>query len=198
MTAATATPSTGSVPRHALRRGTRGFAAFVQFITGMAVLAVAVFVLPRSAVDPQLLTVLVPLAIVFGLAHLVAVYGVIRRRAWVVALSLYLLAIGAGAIGVGLVFLRAGIDPVTGGAAAAGGGAQTLGLFAWLAGSWLVAARFTVRGMAAPEPRRMLDHEARALELASEASSRRGVFPMVAYARWAHPAYGSHATDASR
>ena len=30
---------------------------------------------------------------------------------------------------------------------------QVFGLFVWLAGSWLVAARFVVHGMAPPEPR---------------------------------------------
>ncbi len=198
MTAATALP-TGSVPGHALRRGTRGFAAVVQFLAGMTVLSIAFLVLPGSAIDGQLLTVLVPLAIAFGLAHLVAVYGVVGRRSWAASLSLYLLAIGAGAVGIGLVMLRAGIDPVTGRtiAAGAGAGAQTLGLFVWLAGSWLVAARFTVRGMAAPE-RRVVDLEARVAELANEATARRGVFPMIAYARWAHPGYGSPSADASR
>lgn len=195
MTSATAL-STGSVPRHALRRGTRGFAAVVQFLAGMTVLSIAFLVLPGSAIDGQLLTVLVPLGIVFGLAHLVAVYGVLRRRRWAASLSLYLLAIGAGALGIGLVMLRAGIDPVTGTEITAGAGAQTLGLFVWLAGSWLVAARFTVRGMAAPE-RRAVDLEARAAALAPEATARRGVFPIIAHARWAHPGYGQPAGQQS-
>ena len=196
MTAAATVLPAGSVPRHALRRGTRGFAAVVQFLAGMTALSIAVLVLPASAIDGRLLTVLVPLGIVFGVAHLVAVYGVLRRRSWSVALSLYLLAIGAGAIGIGLVMLRAGIDPVTGTQLATGAGAQTLGLFVWLAGSWLVAARFTVRGMAAPE-RRAVDLETRAAELANEATARRGVFPMIAYARWAHPGYGRTADPQS-
>ena len=193
MTAAAPLP-TGSVPRHALRRGTRGFAAVVQFLAGMTVLSIAFLVLPASAIDGRILTVLVPLGIVFGIAHLVAVYGVLRRRSWAASLALYLLAIGAGAVGIGLVMLRAGIDPVTG--SATGAGAQTLGLFAWLAGSWLVAARFTVRGMAAPQ-RRAVDLDARAEELAREATARRGVFPMIAYARWAHPGYGRPAGQQS-
>lgn len=189
-------PPTGSVPRHALRRGTRGFAAVVQFLAGMTVLSIAFLVLPGSAIDGRLLTVLVPLGIVFGLAHLVGVYGVLRRRRWAVSLSLYLLALGAGAVGVGLVMLRAGIDPVTGSQVVGGAGAQTLGLFVWLVGSWVVAARFTVRGMAAAE-RRPVDLDARAAELAREATARRGVFPMVAHARWAHPGYGRPAGQQS-
>jgi hypothetical protein len=183
MTAAATSLPTGSVPRHALRRGTRGFAAFVLFLTGMAVLAVAFLVLPGSGIDPQLLTVLVPLAIAFGTAHLVAIVGVIRRRAWVVPLSLYLLAIGSGIVGFGLILLRAGIDPVAGTAVAGDAAFQTAGLLLWLAGSWLVSARFTVRGMAGPDRAPAEHDEARAIELATEASRRRGVFPMVAHAR---------------
>ena len=190
MTAARALP-TGFPPRHALRRGTRGFAAVVQFLTGMTVLSIAVLVLPSSAIDGRLLTVLVPLAIAFGIGHLVAVYGVLRRRAWAAPLALYLLAIGAGAIGIGLVMLRAGIDPLTGREAATGAGAQALGLFTWLAGSWLLAARFTVRGMAGPvRSRAAIELEARAVELATEATARRGVFPMGAYLGFGHPGYG--------
>jgi hypothetical protein len=100
MTAVPARP-TGSVPRHALRRGTRGFAALVLFLSAAVVLAIAGFVLPSSDLGRLALSWLIPLAIAFGIAHVVAVFG----------------------------------------------------LLVWLIGSWLVAARFAVRGMAAPERR---------------------------------------------
>ena len=152
MTAATVRPS-GPVPRHALRRGTRGFAAFVLFLTALSVLAVAAFVLPASSLDRQALTVLIPLGIAFGIAHLVAIYGTLRRRAWVAPLTLYLVAIGLGAAAFSGLLVRAGVDPFAPADVVPGGQSslETLGLVAWLAGSWLVAARFVVRGMAGPE-----------------------------------------------
>jgi hypothetical protein len=187
MTAATAR-STGPVPRHALRRGTRGFAAVVLFLTGMAVLAIAFFVLPSTAIDGAMLTVLVPLGIVFGVAHLVAVYGVVRRRAWVVPLSLYLLAIGLGVGAFVALLLRAGIDPLlpAGMVAVEGTAAGTFGLVVWLAGSWLVAARFVVRGMAAPEGRASTDAVPARGSVAPQPAIRparigRGVFTFGAY-----------------
>lgn len=184
MTATATIPSTGSVPRHALRRGTRGFAAFVLFLTGMAVLAVAFFVLPGAPIDPATLTILVPLAIAFGIAHLVAIYGVLRRRAWVVPLSLYLLAIGLGVAAFELLLLRAGINPLlpAGVAPTAQSSLEALGLTAWLAGSWLVAARFTVRGMAAPQVRRVERVTNAIVAAPAEAApAGRSVFPMGAY-----------------
>ncbi len=151
MTAAT-TPSHGPVPRHALRRGTRGFAAIVLLLTAMAVLAVALFVLPASAIDRGALTVLIPLGTVFGVAHLVAAFGALRRRAWVVSLSLYLLAIGLGVATFATLLVVTGLDPFApaGAVPTEHSRLETLGLLAWLAGSWIVAARFLVRGMAAP------------------------------------------------
>ena len=103
--------SADAVPAHALRRGTRGFAAVVLFLTGMIVFAVTAFVLPSIALSSTMLTALVLLGIGFGIAHLVAIYGVIRRRPWAVSLTLYLLAIGLGLVAFGsLLLLRAGVD----------------------------------------------------------------------------------------
>jgi hypothetical protein len=149
MSVATARPAR-TVPRYALRRGTRWFAAVVLFLTASIVLTVAGFILPASSLAPGVLTVLVPLAIVFGIAHLVAAYGIARRRAWSVSLVLYLLAIGLGVAGFGALLVVTGVDPFArpGAVASAEGRAEILGLLTWLAGSWLVAARFTMRGMA--------------------------------------------------
>ena len=185
MIAPTATRTTGPVPRHALRRGTRGFAAFVLFLTGMTVLAVAFLVLPGSAIDGPTLTVLVPLAIAFGIAHLVAIYGILHRRTWVVPLSLYLLAIGLGVAAFQLLLLRAGIEPLlpAGVAPTPDSRLEALGLTVWLAGSWVVAARFVVRGMAVPQVR-AAEPLATAVVTAAVAEPMRptrGVFPMGAY-----------------
>ena len=144
---------TAAVPAHALRRGTRGFAAVVLFLTGMIVLAVTLFVLPSSAITRQALTIIIPLGIVFGIAHVVAIYGLIRRRAWAAPLTLYLAAIGLGVAAFGGLLLVTGLDPLgrPGAEAALESRVQVLGLLLWLAGSWIVAARFAVRGMAPPE-----------------------------------------------
>ncbi len=184
MTASTATRTTGPVPRHALRRGTRGFAAFVLFLTGMTVLAVAFFVLPGSSIDGATLAILVPLAIAFGSAHLVAMYGVVRRRAWVVPLSLYLLAIGLGVAAFEILLLRAGIEPLlpAGAEATSVSRFEALGLTVWLAGSWLVAARFVVRGMAPGGTRSVTPVVTVVAEVPAPAvHAGRGVFPMGAY-----------------
>jgi hypothetical protein len=146
MTAVRARP-TGSVPRHALRRGTRGFAAVVLVLTAAIVLAIAGFVLPSSDLGRLALSWLIPLAIAFGIAHLVAVVALLRRRSWAASLTLYLAAIGIGVAAFGLLLARAGVDPFGGSAAG------VAGLLVWLIGSWLVAARFALRGMAAPEVR---------------------------------------------
>ena len=147
--------STDAVPAHALRRGTRGFAAVVLFLTGMIVFAVTASVLPSIALPRTLLTVLILLGIGFGIAHLVAIYGAVRRRDWAVSLTLYLLAIGLGLVAFGTLMLWAGLNPLaqTDAEATAQARIQVFGLFVWLAGSWIVAARFVVRGMAPPERR---------------------------------------------
>ena len=147
------TASTAAVPAHALRRGTRGFGAVVLFLTGMIVSAVTLFVLPSAAIPPDVLTILIPLAIAFSIAHFVAIYGLIRRRAWSVSLTLYVLAIGLGIAAFGCLLLLTGLDPLgrPGAEAALESRLQLVGLFAWLAGSWIVAARFAVRGMAPAE-----------------------------------------------
>ncbi len=147
--------STDAVPAHALRRGTRGFAAVVLFLTGMIVFAVTAFVLPATALSGTLLTTLVLLGIGFGIAHLVAMYGVLRRRPWAVSLTLYLLAIGLGLVTFGVLMLWARVDLLApaGLESTAQARIQVFGLFVWLAASWIVAARFVVRGMAPAERR---------------------------------------------
>jgi hypothetical protein len=155
MSLATTAP-TAAVPAHALRRGTRGFAAVVLFLTGMIVSAVTLFVLPSTALTRDVLTFLIPLAITFSVAHFVAMYGMIRRRAWSAPLTLYLAAIGLGLAAFGCLLLVTGLDPFgrPGAEAALEGRVQVVGLLVWLAGSWIVAARFAVRGMAPPDSRR--------------------------------------------
>jgi hypothetical protein len=151
----THTSSTDAVPAHALRRGTRGFAAVVLFLTGMIVFAVSAFVLPATGLPVTFLTALVLLGITFAIAHLVAMYGVLRRRQWGLNLTLYLLAIGLGLVAFASLMLWAGVDPLAqaGTDVTARERIQLFGLLVWLAASWVVAALFVVRGMAPPERR---------------------------------------------
>jgi hypothetical protein len=154
MSVTTTTP-TAAVPAHALRRGTRGFAAVVLFLTGMIVSAVTLFVLPAAAIARIPLTIILVLGIAFSIAHFVAVYGLIRRRDWAAPLTLYLTAIGLGLAAFGGLLLVTGFDPLgsAGAEATFESRVQFVGLLVWLAGSWIVAARFAVRGMAPPELR---------------------------------------------
>jgi len=110
-------------------------------------------VLPSAAMPPDVLTILIPLAIVFSIAHFVSMYGLIRRRAWSVPLTLYVLAIGLGLAAFGCLLLLTGLDPLgrPGAEAALESRVQIVALLVWLAGSWIVAARFAVRGMASPD-----------------------------------------------
>jgi len=137
--------STDAVPAHALRRGTRGFAAVVLFLTGVIVFAVTAFVIPSIALSGTLLTALVLLGIGYGIAHFVAIYGVLRRRPWAVSITLYLLAIGLGLIAFGTLMLWARVDPLAaaGAESTAPARVQVLGLFVWLAASWAGFSCFT-------------------------------------------------------
>jgi hypothetical protein len=124
----------------------------------MIVSAVTLFVLPSTALTRDVLTILIPLAIIFSIAHFVAMYGLIRRRAWSAQMTLYLAAIGLGLAAFGCLLLVTGLDPL--GRPNADGAlesrVQILGPLVWLAGSWIVAARFAVRGMAPADSRREL------------------------------------------
>ena len=137
------------LPRYAHRRGTRGFAAFVTLLAGFVVLGVGAVVLPTTALDRLALSWLIPLTVAFGLAHLVAGYGLIRGRTWSGSLTGYLAAIGLGIAAYGLLLLLTGQDPFgatsrlpSGRAWAAG-----LGLIVWMTGLWIVAARFAYRAV---------------------------------------------------
>ncbi len=136
--------STTSLPRYAHRRGTRGFAAFVVTLAGLVVLGVGAVVLPNTTIDSLALSWLVPLTVAFGLAHFVAAYGLIRRRAWSAALTGYLAAIGLGVAVYGLMLTLTGADPFTATSSLPSdrAWAEGLGLLIWMIGLWVVAARF--------------------------------------------------------
>ena len=136
--------STDTLPRYAHRRGTRGFAAFVTCLAGFVVLGVGAVVLPTTALGSLALSWLVPLTVAFGIAHFVAAYGLIRRRAWSAALTGYLAAIGLGVAIYGLMLALTGADPfgATSSLPSDRAWAQGVGLLVWMIGLWVVAARF--------------------------------------------------------
>lgn len=155
MTASTAIiPGTASapaaqmtLPRHALRRGTRGFAALVIWLAGCVASAVGIAVLPESSLDRLALSWLIPLAVAFGVAHFVAAYGLLAGRRWSASLTGYLAAIGIGITVYGLLATLSGLDPFAASSALPADCARAdgLGLLAWMIGMWLVAARFAWR-----------------------------------------------------
>jgi hypothetical protein len=138
-----------TLPRYAHRRGTRGFAAFVTTLAGFVVLGVGAVVLPTVPLDPIAASWLIPLTIAFGLAHVVAAYGLIRRRAWSSRLVGYLAAIGIGIAAYGLILTLTGLDPfgATSTLPSARAWAEGVGLLVWMIGMWLVAARYAFKGI---------------------------------------------------
>lgn len=120
-------------------RGTRGFAAFVTWLNGLIVLSAAVFVVPTLALDRLVGTWLVLLGVGAGVAHFVAVVGLIRGRRWAAEIVAYLAAGGIGLAAFGALATATGLDPF-------GADPRTaLGFSLWMIGSWLVATRFAVK-----------------------------------------------------
>jgi hypothetical protein len=138
-----------ALPRHAHRRGTRGFAAVVTLLAGFVLLGVGAVVLPATALDSIALSWLIPLTIAFGLAHLVAAYGLIRRRAWSASLVGYLAAIGIGVAAYGLLLTLTGADPfgATSKLPSDRAWAEGVGLLVWMIGLWTVAARYAFKAV---------------------------------------------------
>jgi hypothetical protein len=136
-----------ALPRHAHRRGTRGFAAFVTLLAGSTVLGVGVVVLPSTPVGELLLSWLIPLTVAFGIAHFVAAYGLIRRRAWSASLTGYVAAIGIGVAAYGLLASLTGLDPfgATSSLPSDRAWAAGVGLLLWMIGLWTVAARYALK-----------------------------------------------------
>lgn len=115
-------------------RGTRGFAAFVTIINGFAVLAFGALVAPLSDVGATLGAWLSIVGIAAGIAHLVAVYGLIRGRAWSGRLVAYLAAGGIGAAVFALLLITRAGEAILGAS-----DLSTVGYLVWMIGSWTVA-----------------------------------------------------------
>lgn len=137
-----------NLPRHAHRRGTRGFAAVVVGLAGFVVLGIGAVVLPTVSLDRVAMAWLITLSIAFGIAHVVAAVGLVRRSAWSPALTSYLAAIGIGVAAYGLLVSLTGLDPFGATSSLPGDQARAegVGLLLWMIGLWTVGARFAIRG----------------------------------------------------
>jgi len=142
MTAAT-------LPRNAYRRGTRGFAAIVTLLAGAVVLGAGTIAAPQAALDSAYVSWIVVGAVAFGVAHVVAAYGLLRRRAWSGTLVGYLAMIGIGVAIYGLLLTLTGADPfgATSQLPSDRAWAEGVGLLVWMIGVWLVAARYALKGV---------------------------------------------------
>jgi hypothetical protein len=147
MTAPAAAPDRAWDPIR-FHRGTRGFAAFNTIINGLAVLALGVAVVPSADVGAPLGAWLSIVAIAAGIAHLVAVYGLIRGRRWSGSLVAYLAAGGIGASVFAILLITRAGESVMG-----AGDASSVGYFVWMIGSWLVATRFALKPFRPLSPR---------------------------------------------
>lgn len=133
------------------QRGTRGFAAFVTAINGFALLGIAGVVAPASDLPDPAMAWVVIAGLAAGIAHLVALIGLIRGRAWARSLVGYLAAAGIGAALFALLMTWRAQEAVLG-----AGGSTANGFFVWMIGSWLVATRFTFKAYRVPATRRAL------------------------------------------
>ena len=120
-------------------RGTRGFAAFVTLLNGLVVLGMTLAVAPTFDVAPLATTWTVILGIAAGIAHFVAVVGLIRGRRWAASLVGYLATAGIALAGFGALLAATGMSIF------AADRATAFGFFVWMIAWWLVAARFALK-----------------------------------------------------
>ncbi|MGZ8515528.1 MAG: hypothetical protein ACXWXA_10855 [Candidatus Limnocylindrales bacterium] len=108
-------------------RGSRLAASFLLFLTGSAVGALSLGVVP-AAIGPTGPWVLVALAHTHAIAPFVALGGVARGRAWGRDLAVSIAEAGGGIAIAALIALAMGPDPL------GGGRADRAGLAAWMLG----------------------------------------------------------------
>jgi hypothetical protein len=115
-------------------RGSRLAASFLLLLTGAAALAVAAFVL-SDVVGPNGIWVVVPLAIAFGIAHFVALVGLVRGRTWARDLAVSIAEAGGGiAIATAVAVVMGARLPAASGALSAADRSGALGLLVWFVG----------------------------------------------------------------
>jgi hypothetical protein len=132
-------------------RGSRLAASFLLFLTGLAVLAIALFTLP-AAVGHGAAWWVVPVGITAGLLHFAALAGVSRGREWGRSLAVLIAEVGGGIAILGAVALLTGAHPF--GASSATG----VGLLVWSLGVYallgIAAGRIPVVARLTPIERR--------------------------------------------
>lgn len=121
------------------RRGTRGFAAFLTALNGFVVLGATLFVVPTLPLEPLVATWAVILGTTLGIAHFVAVVGLIRGRRWSASLVGYVATAGI------TVSVFAALVAATGLSIFGAERGTSVGFFAWMIATWLVAARFAFK-----------------------------------------------------
>ena len=120
-------------------RGTRGFAAFFTGLNGFVVLGAALFVVPTLGIDDIAARWAVILGVSAGIAHFVAMAGLIRGRRWGATMVGYLAALGIGLSTFGALVALTGV------AIFGAGTATAFGFFAWMIGTWTIAARYAFK-----------------------------------------------------
>jgi hypothetical protein len=120
-------------------RGTRGFAAFVTFLNGLVVLGMSLAAAPTFETPLLATTWAVALGTVAGIAHLVAVVGLVRGRRWAASLVGYLAAAGIAVAGFGALLVATGMSIFD------ADRATSFGFLVWMIGWWLVGARFAFK-----------------------------------------------------
>lgn len=132
-------------------RGSRLAASFLLVLTGLAVSAAALFVLP-PAVAGRPGQWLVPVAIVVAILHFAALVGVARGRDWGRNLAVFVAETGGGTAILGIVAVAVGAKPF--GSDVATG----IGVLVWSAGVYalldVAAGRVPVLSRLAPIERR--------------------------------------------
>ena len=120
-------------------RGSRAFAAFITGLNGFVVLGAALFVVPTLGIDEIAARWAVILGFVAGIAHFVAVVGLVRGRRWSARLVGYLAATGIALSAFGALLALTGVSLFGADRATA------FGFFAWMIGTWAVAARYAFK-----------------------------------------------------
>ncbi len=127
-------------------RGSRGFAAFATGLNAAVLLGLAVFATPAMDLAQPAASWFVILAGGAGIAHIAAVVGLIRGRAWGGSLVGYLAAAGIAVAGFGALAAATGLEIFGSERGTA------VGFFLWMIGSWLVATRFALKAFTYPRP----------------------------------------------
>jgi len=127
-------------------RGSRGFAAFVTGLNAAVLLGLALFVTPTLGLPQPAASWFVILAGGAGIAHIAAIVGLIRGRAWGGSLVGYLAAAGIAVAGFGALAGATGLEIFGSERGTA------VGFFVWMIGSWLVATRFALKAFTYTRP----------------------------------------------